>query len=114
MLKIKTLVMAAAVSTGVVLAAPALSQAMPASAPVKMNAVQNGNLVEVRHKKKWRRGYWRESRWRRHHHHHRYLGFYPYYYEPYYYEPYPYYGYWGPRYYRPRYYGPGIGFSFRF
>jgi hypothetical protein len=121
MLKIKTMLMAAAVSTGAILAMPAASQAMPTSLPVQMNTVQNGNIVNVRHR--YYRRYWHDSEWHHHHHHH-YLGFYPYYgygygygypYDYGYYEPYPYYGYY-PRYYRPRYYGygPGIGFSFRF
>jgi hypothetical protein len=117
MFSIKTVLMAAAVSTGVALAVPATSQAMPASGPVKMQTAQNDNLIEVR-RKKWRRHHWREGRrWNRHRHHRRYrynrYRYYDPFYTPYYgyyYQPYPYYyGYYGPR-----FYGPGIAFSFRF
>ncbi len=121
---IRTLLMAAAVSAGAAIAMPAASGAMPASAPVKMQTVNDGNIVDVHQKKRWRREHWRESRrwhgnrrWARYcdpwdgcyrrYHHYRYR-----YYNPYYQ---PYYGYYEPyRYYGPRYYGPGIGFSFRF
>ena len=115
MLKIKTLLMAAAVSTGVVLAMPAVSsQAMPASAPVRMDSARNGNLVQVYYKRR----YWHQGWNHHHHHHHRYFAYryYSPYYHPYYgyYEPYPYYYGYYPHYYRPYYYGPGIGFSFHF
>jgi hypothetical protein len=117
MFNIKTLVMAAAVSAGIALAMPAAGQAMPASAPVKIQAVKDGNILDINHRRHWKRwayycGY--SDDWRCYRHHHRryarYYHYYDPYYEPYYgyYEPYPYYGYY------PRYYGPGIGFSFRF
>jgi hypothetical protein len=115
MFNIKTLLMAAAVSAGAILVMPTASQAMPASAPVKMQTAKDGNIVDVRHRRHWRRWarYCGSDSWRCHRRH-RYARYryYPYYYDPYYYgyyEPYPYYGYYGPR-----YYGPGIGFSFRF
>jgi hypothetical protein len=94
MLNFRTLLMAAGLSVGVAFAMPATSQAMPQIAPIKVDAAKDSNIVDVRHKKRWKR-------WA-----HRYYN--PYY-EPYYgyYEPYPYY-------YGRRFYGPGIGFSFRF
>ncbi|WP_119268496.1 hypothetical protein [Taklimakanibacter deserti] len=124
MLNIKTLLMAAAVSTGVALPLPAASQAMPASAPVKMQTAQDGNLVQVYHKKKWRKNYYRKGKWResrrwRHNrrwarycdpwdgcYRRRHARFYRSWDEPYYG-----YGYGG--YYGPGFYGPGIGLQFR-
>lgn len=124
MTKIKTLLIAAAVSTGVAFAMPTASQAMPASTPVKMQAVKDGNIVKV-HKKKWRKNKWRESRRWRHNrrwarycdpwdgcYRRRHARFYRYWDEPYYgygYGGYPYYG----GYYGPGFYRPGIGLYFR-
>ncbi|MGE0238826.1 MAG: hypothetical protein AB7F09_03695 [Parvibaculaceae bacterium] len=132
MINIKTVLMAAAVSLGVAFAMPAASQAMPASAPVKMETVKDGNLVQASHKKKWRKkhlskkhwrkGKWRESRRLRHNrrfvrycdpwdgcYRRRHARFYRYWDEPYYGYGYPYYG----GYYGPGFYGPGIGLHFR-
>lgn len=115
MLKIKALMVATALAAVTVFAMPAAAQAMPV-APVKMQTAQDGNLVQVKHKKNWRRDHrrwrgdrsrwrnerWRESRnWRRHRYYDRY------YYDPYYYGPG--YGYYGPGYWG----GPGIGLQFR-
>lgn len=111
MFNIKALAMATAVSAGVVLAMPAASQAMPASSPVKIQTANDGNIVNVRHKKNWKRWArycryaddWRcYKRYRYSRHYHRYR-----YYEPYYYNE-PYYGYYRP--YPP--YRPGIGLQF--
>jgi hypothetical protein len=108
-LNIKTLAMATAVSAGVVFAMPVSSQAMPVSSPVKIQTVNDGNIVNVNHKKHWKRwarycryhpGNWRCQS--RHYARYRY-----YYNEPYYGYYEPYYGY-----YRPRYYRPGIGLHF--
>lgn len=122
-LKIKTLLMAAAIATGAVLAMPAAGQAMPASTPLSVATAQPENLFQVYYHKH-HHGNWdnyHHHSWNNYHHHHRWYGYHHYdpYYYPYYgyYEPYPYYGYYGPRYYYPpRYYGygPGIGFSFHF
>jgi hypothetical protein len=120
-IKIKALLVAAAVSGGLALAMPATSQAMPVSAPIRMNTVPDGNIVQAHHHHKhkhWRR--WREAR-RWHHYrwarycdpwegcyrHHR--RFYSDWDEPYY----GYYGYPYEPYYGPGFYGPGIGFQFR-
>lgn len=121
MTSIRTLLMAAAVTTGVAFAMPVAGQAMPVSAPVKMQTAKDSNIVEVRHRKKWRKHKWRESRryrhhrrwarycdpwdgcYRRHRHARRYWR------EPYYGYGDPYYG----GYYGPGFYGPGIGLHFR-
>jgi hypothetical protein len=111
-LNIKTLAMATAVSAGVVFAMPAVSQAMPQTAPVKVDTATNGNVVNVNHRK-WHKQRWSWARYcryndddprcyRRHRHARNYL-----YYD---YDDDPYYGYWRPRY---RDYGPGIGLQFR-
>lgn len=58
MFSIKALVMATAVSAGVVFAMPVTSQAMPASSPVKLETVVDGNIVTINHRnrsKKWAR-----------------------------------------------------------
>ncbi len=107
MFNFKALAVATAVSAGVVFAMPVASQAMPASAPVKV-AMTDSNIVNVAYsKKKWRswarycrynddprcyrRNYSRYNRYR-----------YRTYDEPYYgyYRPYGYYG------------RPGIGLQF--
>jgi hypothetical protein len=122
-INIKTLLMAAAISTGVAFALPVASQAMPQSAPVKMQTANDGNLVQVNHKKKWYKKKWRKNKWResrrwRHKRWARYCDpwdgcyrrrharFYRYWDEPYYGYGYPYYGY------GPGFYGPGIGLHF--
>ncbi|MGE0008184.1 MAG: hypothetical protein AB7S92_21705 [Parvibaculaceae bacterium] len=110
MFSIKALAMATAVSAGVVFAMPVASQAMPQSAPVKVDTAKSGNVVDVRHRK-WHKRKWRHARycryddddWRcyRRHRHARYYHRYRYYDEPYY------------GYYRPyRHHGPGIGLYF--
>ena len=127
MLNIKTLLMAAAVSTGMALAMPATSQAMPVSAPVKMQTTADGNLVQVHYKKKMRKNYYRKGKWResrRWRHNRRFARYcdpwdgcyrrrpariYRYWDEPYYGYGYPSYG----GYYGPGFYGPGIGLQFR-
>ena len=108
MFSIKTLAMATAVSAGVVFAMPATSQAMPQSAPVKVDVAKDSNIVDVRHKKRWKK--W--ARYCRNHYDpprcgHRTARVYRYRYldDGYYDEPY--YGY-----YRPRYRSPGIGLHF--
>jgi hypothetical protein len=120
-INIKTLLIAAAVSTGIALVVPAASQAMPQSAPVKMQAANDGKLVQVNHKKKWHKKKWRKNKWResrrwRHKRWARYCD--PWdgcyrrrhaYYYPHWYGPYPYYYGYGPG-----FYGPGIGLHFRF
>jgi hypothetical protein len=118
-INIKTLLMAAAISTGVALAMPAASQAMPPSAPVKIQAADDGNLIQAHYKKKkhwYKKKKWRESRRWRHKRWARYCD--PWdgcyrrrhaYYDPHWYEPYPYYYGYGPG-----FYGPGIGLHFRF
>jgi hypothetical protein len=127
MINIKTLFMAAAVSGGLVLAMPTASQAMPTSAPViRMNAVQNGNIVQAKHDKHWRRWSrhdgrrWRHYRFARSHYcdpwdgcyrHHR--RFYSDWDDPYYGYGYPYEPYYGGYYGGPGFYGPGIGLEFR-
>jgi hypothetical protein len=132
MMNIKTLLTAAAVSTGVALAVPmANSQAMPVAA-VKAQIANDSNIVNVHYKNKkhWRKHHWRESRrWRRHHYwasycdpwdgcyprrQARFYRYYDYDYdEPYYgYSGYPY-GYPYGGYYGPGFYGPGIGLQFR-
>ena len=123
MINIKILFVATAVSASVALAVP--GRAMPAG-PVKIQAAQDNNIVQVNHKKEK----WRESRrWHRHHywahycdpwdgcyprHHARFYSYYDYDYdEPFYgYGGYPYdYPYGG--YYGPGFYGPSIGLQFR-
>jgi hypothetical protein len=126
-INIKTLFITTVVFAGVTLAVPAaMSQAMPAG-PVKVQAAQDNDIVQVNHKWKKKR---RESRrWHRHHywasycdpwygcyprHHARFYRYYDYDYdEPYYgYGGYPYdYPYGG--YYGPGFYGPSIGLQFR-
>lgn len=124
MFNMKALAVASALAVGTAFVMPATSQAAIPVAPVKIQTVQDGNVVEVKHKKKWRRDgrrwrggdnrrwrggdnrRWREARrWRgdnwRGHRRHRY-------YEPYYYDPYYYGGYNGPG-----YWGPGISLQFR-
>lgn len=102
MFRIKTLAMAAAVSAGVVFAMPVASQAMPASSPVKIQAVNDGNIVDVRHRNRHNRlaRYCRYSddwrcykRHRQARYYHRYR----------YYDDEPYYGYYRP------YRRPGVG-----
>jgi len=106
MFSIKALAVATAVSAGVVLAMPVASQAMPQSAPVKVDTATNNNIVNVRHTtRKW-------ARYCRYHmgdsrcNHGRVYG--RYYRHRYYDEPY--YGYDEPYYgsYRPRYSSPGL------
>jgi hypothetical protein len=106
LLNIKTLAVATAISAGALLAMPVASQAMPQSSPVKIDAVKNSNIVDVRHRK-WHRRMARYCRYnwddprcysRRHSRVYRY----------HYYDE-PYYGYYRP-YYRNR--GPGIGLHF--
>jgi hypothetical protein len=108
---IKTLAMATALSAGVVFAMPAIGQAMPQSAPVKVDGAKNSNIVEVRHKNRSKRfarycrRNWDDPRCDRSHRHrsaryHRYRSYDDRYYD----EPYGYY--------RPRYRGPGIGLQF--
>jgi hypothetical protein len=101
-LSIKTLAMAAAISAGVVFAMPVSSQAMPVSSPVKVQTAEDGNIVDVRYYRHWRRvaRYCRYNDDWRCYRHHRYAR-YRYYYDE------PYYGY-----YRPRYYRPGVGLYF--
>lgn len=105
---IKALAMATAVSAGVVFAMPVASQAMPQSAPVKVDTAKNSNIVDVRHRsrsKKWVRYCRRNWDSPRCHHSRRHARYYRYrdydrYDEPYY------------GYYRPRYREPGIGLHF--
>ncbi|MGE0238827.1 MAG: hypothetical protein AB7F09_03690 [Parvibaculaceae bacterium] len=109
MFSIKTLAMATAVSAGVVFAMPTASQAMPQSAPVKVDTAKNGNIVDVRHRKwhkgkKWAR-YCRYSDDRRCYKRRHYSRHYRYRYYDRYDEPY--YGYYRP------YREPGIGLHFR-
>src|SRR5262245_27292391 len=100
--------MATAISAGVVFAMPAVSQAMPQTAPVKVDTAANSNIVNVNHRKWHNKRYswsrfcrnnpdsWRCNR--------RTVYRYRYYDEPYY-------GYYRP--YRYNYYnGPGIGLRF--
>jgi hypothetical protein len=108
---IKALAMATAVSAGVVFAMPVVSQAMPASSPVKIQTASDTNIVNVYYKKKNWKKWWayhcattNDWRCRRHYTYHRYR---------YYDYDEPYYGYYRP--YRPypyRDYGPGIGLHF--
>lgn len=121
MLNIKAIAVATALAAGTVFMMPAASQAMPV-APVKTQFAQDDNVVQVKHKKKWRndrshwrgdRSRWRSERWResRNWRRHRYYGRGYYnrgYYDPYYYGPR--YGYYGPGYWGG---GPGIGLQFR-
>ena len=111
MFDIKALAIATSVSAGVVLAMPAASQAMPKTAPVKVDTVKNGNIVDVRHRssKKWARYCRRNWDDDRCHHRKRHAKYYRYrYYDE------PYYGYYRP--YRPYRYddGPGIGLRLDF
>jgi hypothetical protein len=57
---IKTLAMAAAVSAGVVLAAPVASQAMPVTSPVHVKTGSDSGIINVNNKNKSR------DWWRRH------------------------------------------------
>jgi hypothetical protein len=113
-IKFKTLVMAAAVLSSVVFAMPTSSQAIPQTAPLKIDAAGNGNAVQIHYRRYCRNGrcYARYHRYREY-----YRSVYP--------CP-PYYGYYLPfygsdrpckSYYRP-YYGhyrrPGIGLYFGF
>ena len=110
MFSIKALAMATAVSAGVVFAMPAVSQAMPQSAPVKVDTVSNSNIVNVNHRK------WHNRKWARYcrnnpdddrcYNQRRSTRYYRYRYND---DYEPYYGYYRP--YRP-YYGPGIGLQF--
>src|SRR5262245_51485269 len=94
MFRIKALAMATAVSAGVLLAMPVASQAMPQSAPVKVDSATNNNIVNVRHRtKKWAR-YCRYNMGDRRCNHRMYGRYYPYRYR-YYNEPY--YGYYRSR-----------------
>ena len=108
MTHIKALIAATAISTGLALALPAVSEAMPAG-PVQIQATGESNIVNVAYKKKWSARKWARycrthDDWRCHRHYtYRYRT-----YDPYVYDPYPYYGY----YQRP-YYRPGIGLRFR-
>ena len=108
-LSIKTLAMATAISAGVVFAMPVSSQAMPVSSPAKIQAVNDGNIVNVNHRRHWSRWAWycrHHNDWRCYGHHHYARYRYHYYDEPYY-------GYYQPYgYYRPYYYRPGIGLYF--
>jgi hypothetical protein len=106
---IKTLAMAAAVSAGVVFAVPATSQAMPASSPVKIQGIQDSNIVTVNHKKRWKRWarYCRYSDDWRCYRGHRYSRYYRHRYYNYDYDE-PYYGYYRPY----RYHRPGVGLYF--
>jgi hypothetical protein len=101
---IKALAMATAVSAGVVFAMPVASQAMPQSAPIKVDTVKNGNIVDVRHRssRKWAR-YCRRN-WDDPvcHHRKRYTTYKRYRYYDY---DEPYYGYYRP-------YRPGVGLQF--
>lgn len=126
MFNIKALAVASVLTVGTAFAMPATSQAAMPVAPVKIQTVQDGNVVQVDHKKKWRRDgrrwrggdhrrwreahRWRGDNWRGHRKWRRHR-----YYEPYYYDPYYYGGYNGPAYgyYGPGYWRPGIGLQFR-
>lgn len=108
MFSIKALAMATAVSAGVVFAMPVASQAMPASSPVKIHTVKDGNIVDVRNKKRSKRWarycrYADDSRCYKRHRHarYRYRSYDDRYYEPYY------------GYERRRYREPGVGLYFR-
>jgi hypothetical protein len=119
----KTLAIAAAVSSAVVFALPASSQAMLQAAPVKIDAASSDTLVQVHYRKRYCRygrcyGRYRYSRYRYrypHYGHYRpYYGYYrPYHYRPYY-GYYPYNGYYGRPYWGGWGGGPGIGLYFRF
>ena len=110
MFNLKALAVATAVSAGVVFAMPVASQAMPVSAPVKVDTATNNNIVNVRHRtRKWAR-YCRyhmgdsrcnHGRLYTRHYRHRYYD------EPYYGYDEPYYGS-----YRSRRYSPGIHLPF--
>lgn len=128
MINIKSLLLAGAVATGIAFAMPAASQAMPASAPVKIQIDKDSNIVQANHKKRWKRHKrWRESRrWRHHRRYARYCDpwdgcyrrrharYYRYWDEPYYGGyGYPYYGGYGPGFYGNGYGGPGLGIYFR-
>ena len=110
MFSIKTLAMATALSAGVVFAMPAIGQAMPASAPVKVQTATDGNIVTVNHKnrsKRWvrycRRN-WDDPRCSNSHRRARYHR--QRFYDDRYYDDSNY------GYYRPRYRSPGIGLQF--
>jgi hypothetical protein len=103
---IKALAVATAVSAGVVFAMPVASQAMPQTAPVKVDTAKNSHIVDVRHRtRRWARycryhmGDYRCNHGRVYSRYYRYR----YYDDPYYYPYRPYYGYYRP------YYRPGIG-----
>ena len=109
MLNIKTLAMATAVSAGVIFAMPVAGQAMPQSAPVKVDVAKSSNVTEVRYKKRWKR-IARYCRWngddprcyRRYH-----RSYYTYRYRDY--DDGPYYGYYP---YRRHHHSPGVGVYF--
>lgn len=110
MFNIKALVMATAVSAGVVFAMPVTSQAMPQSAPAQIDVAKNGNIVDVRHKKghkKYSSRYCRYDDDGRCYKRHRYSRYYRHRYHQY---DEPYYGYYRPDRYRR---GPGVGLYFR-
>ena len=112
MFNIKALAVATAVSAGALFAMPVTSQAMPASAPVKIQAADS-NIVNVAYSKKKWRSWARYCRynyddWRCNKRHYTRYNRYRYYdYDE------PFYGYYRP--YPYRYYddGPGIGLRFR-
>jgi hypothetical protein len=101
MLNIKTLAMATAISAGAIFAMPVVSQAMPASSPVKVQTANDSNIVDVRYRRmSWARYCATHRDWRcRRSYAYRYRT----YVAPYYYDDPYYYGY-----YRPYHYGPGI------
>lgn len=111
MLSIKTFVLAAALSAGVGLALPTAGEAMPQSTPVPQGIAKDGNIVNVNHRKRWKRwqrycnrtGDWRCYRGDRRARYYRHR-----YYDNRYYDE-PYYGYYHRRHYR----NPGIGLEFR-
>lgn len=114
MFSIKALAVVTAVSAGVVFAMPVASQAMPQSAPVKVDTATNSNIVNVRHNtRRWARycrynmDDYRCNHGRRYSRYNRYR----YYDDRYYGNGYGYgNGYYGDGYYgRYRNRGPGIG-----
>jgi hypothetical protein len=120
-IKFKTLAIAAAISAGIVLAAPVASQATPRAGSIQFGA--GTSHVEQVHSRKYRYrryghrnyGYRRYGHWNGYRRYGHWNGYRRYRYNDYYYPYYGYYPHYGyyPYYGRP-WFGPGIGLYFSF
>jgi hypothetical protein len=108
MMPVKAALIAMAALGGALLMTPVPTKAITLGAPISVEKSDGGNIVEVRHRKKYRKHrHWRRHAWRHRHYHHRRHWARRYWCDPYY-------EYCGRGYYRRGYYGPGFGIFLNF